>query len=201
MLRRQFLSNALVLLAGVSSSGLVRALSGAGPATANGSLSGHHKAICNELCEMFIPRTDTPGAVDAGVPDFIDEIVSRWYSKREREIFLGGLEELDRRAREEHDVVFLESSAAQRSALLSAFEADASKYVPERKAGLTAADIVGKGTIDEETPFFSKLKELVVLGYYTSEAASSTETVYIPVPGRYSGDALLSESNGRQYTW
>lgn len=201
MLRRQFLTNALVLFAGISSSGLVRALSGEGAATSSGPLSAHHKDMCYELSEMFIPRTDTPGAVDAGVPEFIEEIVSRWYSEREREIFLAGLDKLDYEARETHGSGFSLCSSAHKAELLSKFEADAAQYVPERKGGLTAADIVGKGAIDQETPFFSKLKELVVLGYYTSEAASLNEMVYLPVPGRYSGDALLSESDGRQYTW
>jgi hypothetical protein len=50
-----------------------------------------------------------------------------------------------------------------------------------------------------ELPFYVKLKELTVLGYYTSELAAQSELVYLPVPGRYDGDFLFAEI-GRQWT-
>ena len=45
-----------------------------------------------------------------------------------------------------------------------------------------------------DVPFYLKLKELTVLGYYTSQMAATTELDYQPVPGRYDGDALFDET-------
>ena len=49
-----------------------------------------------------------------------------------------------------------------------------------------------------DVPFYLKLKELTVLGYYTSQVAAGTELDYQPVPGRYDGDARFDDF-GRQW--
>lgn len=50
------------------------------------------------LVDQIIPATDTPGASDVGVPQFIDQMLADWYAPDERDAFLAGLTELDQRA-------------------------------------------------------------------------------------------------------
>ena len=59
--------------------------------------------IVVQAAERIIPRTDTPGATDAGVADFIDVMLADWYGAAERDRFTTGLSELDARARAMHE--------------------------------------------------------------------------------------------------
>ena len=137
---------------------------------------------------LSIPRTDTPGAVDAGVPVFIHQIVVDWYTDAERAIFLEGLAELNSTARRHWSTDFLSLEGAQQAQLLNELEP------PMEGSSPVAMPAGGAGDV----PFFMKLKELTVLGYYTSEAGATSELLYRPVPGAYDGDALFSDS-GRQW--
>jgi Gluconate 2-dehydrogenase subunit 3 len=131
------------------------------------------------IAELIIPTTDTPGAIAAGVPDFIHRIVADWYTHEERSIFLNGLADLDRDSRERFAAEFLALAPSQQLALLD--ELDAARW----------------GGIDGDSPFFAKIKELTILGYYTSEIGSRHELVYRPVPGTYHGHAQL-DAHSRQ---
>ena len=122
-----------------------------------------------ELAELIIPRTETPGAIDAGVPTFIDHIVSDWYTPVERTIFLEGL------------TTIASAGPARRVAALQSLEQQASSYSPP-----PGTSVFGKP--DERSPFFFKLKLLTVLGYYTSEIGATSELAFNPAPGRYDGN-------------
>ena len=41
--------------------------------------------------------------------------------------------------------------------------------------------------------FFEHCRQLVVMGYYTSEIGCKQERVYVPVPGRYDGKYPYAE--------
>lgn len=200
MQRRDFLQIA-VLLGGISASGLVRALTQTADAApvAQRELSEAQRAQIAVLAEQVIPRTDTPGAIDAGVPAFIEQIVTRWYTDTEQRIFMQGLDTLEQQAQQRFGNAYAACSEAQQNLLLAEQEVharDQQRLHPPPQA--SAAD---KPLIDQEAPFFSKLKELVVVGYYTSEVAAQSEMVYLPIPNAYRGEATLADSDGKQYIW
>lgn len=142
---------------------------------------------------MIIPATDTPGAVEAGVPDFIATIVFDWYRPREREAFAAGLRALDAYSRKREGVPFHQASNATRHSALREQERIAGSYraPPAPRFGPTGEDA--------GLPFFHRIRELAVLGYYTSEVGATQELVYLPVPGRYDGAFDFSRL-GRQWT-
>jgi hypothetical protein len=73
-----------------------RVLSGYRPA--NG-LSSAQRSLVDAIADAIIPRTDTPGATDVGVPDWVELIVAEYYNDAERSEFLSGLEAIEKRVR------------------------------------------------------------------------------------------------------
>lgn len=138
-------------------------------------------AMLAQLAELIIPRTETAGAADAGVPAFIDHIVSEWYTPGERAIFVAGLASLDAHCSSHYKRPFISCDEAQRVAALREAERQASAYHPKDNGDVLSSP-------DPASPFFFKLKLLTVLGYYTSEVGTMAELEYNPAPGRYEGD-------------
>lgn len=126
--------------------------------------------------EHILPRTDTPGATDARVADFIDVMLADWYPKPERDRFIAGLADLDARARQAYGRVFVEGDDGQRLALLLVLDGELSAL---RQAG---ARVAGEH-------WFAMLKFSTVWGYYTSRAGMTEELEVQLLPGRYDGDA------------
>jgi len=195
MNRRDLLKNTAILMGGIASSSVVQAML----AGVDGRVkierpifNWDQKKMTQVLAEMIIPRTDTPGAIDAGVPHFIELMVSDWYTETERAIYFEGLLSLDVYCQKHFSKAFLKSDAEQRIAALEQAEKEAGSYkVPANKN-------IAKEVEDENKPFFLKLKELTVLGYYTSEEGAQKELRYDPMPMRYD-DMQLSEI-GRQWS-
>ncbi len=196
MQRRELLKFSLTMLGAAAGASVSRALL-AGEALHNGSANtvfntGQRKAV-ELLSEMIIPTTDTPGAIAAGVPDFIAAIVGDWYKPAERKIFMQGLLALDEYCASNGGKSFAESGEAVRIDALKAQEAAAAEYKGPQPLRLR------KPAEDENAPFFKRLKELVVLGYYTSEVGATQELAYLPMPGYYDGSYDFDKI-GREFT-
>jgi hypothetical protein len=128
--------------------------------------------------ERIIPRTDTPGATDAGVADFIDVMLADWYGAAERSRFTTGLSELDARA---YDLAggsraFAQSTERQQIAVLEALDRE---LQIRRQSGAAGAN----------DHWFAMLKHLTVWGYYTSRPGIVEELRVELIPGRYDGNA------------
>jgi len=142
------------------------------------------------ISELIIPTTDTPGAIAAGVPDFIEAMVADWYTAGEREIFMMGLAQLDKHCLTQYKTVFSHCDAVQQSSALSWSETQSKHY--------RGADLLG--SMGSDAPFFTKIKELTVLGYYTSKIGATQELRYNPMPMAYNGDVNFSDL-GRQWSY
>jgi hypothetical protein len=132
--------------------------------------------IVRDAAERIIPRTDTPGATDVRVADFIDVMLADWYDSSEAARFKAGLAELESRARTLSGRGFTSSSAEQQSRLLETVD---NEYQTARSTNAAA----GNGE------WFGMLKFLTVWGYYTSEAGIARELQVKVSPGYYNGNA------------
>jgi gluconate 2-dehydrogenase gamma chain len=149
-------------------------------------LSSEQGALISQVTEIIIPKTDTPGAKDVGVPGFIDQILKECYKKEDQDTFLKELQAFDDAAEKEFGDPFIELDAEQQTA-----------YV--KKVHDAAVNTEDTGT-PPQRPFILALKELTMLGYFTSEPGATQVLQYNPVPGAYKGCVPVSEA-GNGKTW
>jgi hypothetical protein len=137
-------------------------------------------ALIAEVSDIIIPRTDTPGAKDAGVPQFIDLIAKDCYKKEDQDSFLKGLDEFDKGAKEAYGDAFLDLEPEQQT-----------EYVNKVHSDMIAA--MKDAPRDTARPFMHIMKELTVVGFFTSEPGATQVLQYVPVPGSFKGCIPLSE--------
>ena len=173
------------------------------------TLTPHEHDTVEAIAEIIIPTTDTPGARDAGVGRFVDALFSDYYSPADRKRFLIGLNRVDALAKRTHGRAFTDLPADQQTAMVLEMDRAAfaeqpgtvgqpfrPELVPElRKSDVAAGGGVGASPEDAATPtpstedigrdsFFRMMKELAVVGYYTSEVGQTRELRLTPW-GRY----------------
>ncbi|MBS0334728.1 MAG: gluconate 2-dehydrogenase subunit 3 family protein [Proteobacteria bacterium] len=129
-------------------------------------------------CEAIIPETDTPGAISAGVPQFIDRTIAIWLDPPAAERLKAGIDQLDERARARGAANFASLTGDQKTALLSEIEG-------EQRAADRAKPPVPH--------YWNTLKGLTTTGYFTSQAGATKAARYDPVPGDYHGCVPLKE--------
>jgi hypothetical protein len=115
-----------------------------------------------------------------GAQQFIDAMLADAYTAGERRRFIAGLSDVDMRARSACGTAFLGCGPDQQRALLADLD---------RETFAQPAPPPGSN----EVPFFRTMKELTVVGYYTSEAGATRELHHAPVPGRYDGCVPLTQ--------
>jgi gluconate 2-dehydrogenase gamma chain len=142
--------------------------------------------IVEDLAELIIPETNSPGAVQAEVPAFIEGIVREVYDEPERLAFLRGIDELDARAREKHGRPFFACAPGERAALV--------EPLVQHEASLP------ENTLAEGAPwsFFKAFHESCIEGFCQSRLGATRVLQYDSVPGAYHGCVPL-ESIGRAW--
>jgi len=153
-------------------------------------LTAAQAALVAEVAEIMIPRTDTPGAREAGVAAFIDKMLKDAYPKEDQERFFAGLADFEAQAKREHGRAFLELEPAQRAALVK--QAHDPAIEVERASTLPIAK--------RNRPFILMMKELTLLGYFTSEPGATQVLQYRPVPGAFHACVPLAQA-GKGRTW
>lgn len=132
-----------------------------------------------EVAEIIIPKTDTPGAKDVGVPGFIDTMLNDCYKKEDQDRFLAGLTAFDEEAKKAYGDSFIYCKPEQQVELV--------------KKTHDAAIAKAKENKETKRPFILMTKELTLLGFFTSEPGATQVLQYQAVPGAYHGCVPLSE--------
>lgn len=136
-------------------------------------------SLLEQIADTILPATaDSPGAADTGIGAFMDVFVADCFEPEEQKALREGLPVLDRRCRDQFGNPFQELSSDQQQEFLVALDIEAEAY--QRKL---------RG--DAPSHYFSMIKYLTILGYFTSEPGATQALRYLPVPGRYEGDIPL----------
>jgi gluconate 2-dehydrogenase gamma chain len=180
--RRELLRRAAWLLGGaISAPAALAVLQGCSARQEPGAtaaaprfLTAGELALVAEIAEIMIPKTDTSGARDAGVPAFIDLALSALYPAEDQARYKAGLAEFESAARGAGGP-FLEQDAAARAAFLQ-----------ESLAAALAGD-------RDPAPFVLMTRELALLGYFSSQVGITENMEYVPVPTAFHGCVPLSQ--------
>ncbi|MFN4145830.1 MAG: gluconate 2-dehydrogenase subunit 3 family protein [Runella sp.] len=196
MNRREALSRVALLMGGTLSAPSLLAFGDGAQAptlhTSNFALNEAQRALVAEIAELIIPKTDTPGAKEAGVGPFIEMMLRDCYKTQEQQNFVDGLADVDAKAMKTHNKKFLETTSAQQVSILKMVEKETIEMMKNANVKqVKVGDNVDKEEIDSKklkgTPFWRLMKELTLFGYFTSEQGATKALDYVPIPGRYEG--------------
>lgn len=134
-----------------------------------------HVALLDEVGETVIPKTNTPGAKAVGIGSFMAMMVNECYNEADQQIFMEGINKLKDASRSKFSKTFLECDPAQRTALLTDLDKEQKEYTKNKKK-------------EDPNHYFRMMKELTILGYFTSKEGCTEALRYEPVPGRYDGN-------------
>ncbi len=146
------------------------------------TLNPHQDATVTTIAEIIIPQTNTPGAKGARVNEFIDLILTEWYDAEEKAAFLAGLGDVDTRTRDLFGKDFVDCGEKQQAEILQALDDELTDIRLEPQAGTS-----------RKYQFFFMMKELTLVGYYTSEIGFEQELHREIIPSRHAGCVPLEE--------
>jgi hypothetical protein len=141
-------------------------------------LTAAEYALVSAISERILPRTDTPGAVDVGVPSFIDLAYGEFMTAEERAMLSEGLASVDAASTSAHGRSFTSLAPARQDEVLRT---------------------LARASQDLDRSFFKQIREATVLGYFTSEEVGRNVLHYDPVPGRL--DACVPISDVGNVVW
>ena len=136
---------------------------------------GDQAKLMTAIADVIIPKTNTSGALDAGVPAFVDLLMADVYPRDDQERFSAGFAEFEAATKAGSGKSFLEQDAAQ------------------RKASVQRAIDAALGAEHEDKPFILVARELTLLGFFTSRVGITENMEYVPVPTAYHGCVPLSQ--------
>ena len=131
-------------------------------------------AFLNEIAETIMPATNTPGAKEAKVGEFMTVIVNDCYEAKDQTIFIEGIKKLDEASKKLNSKSFMESTPEQRKALLVTLDKEAKEYQKTAKP-------------EDPKHYFTMFKQLTLSGFFTSEVGATKALRYVAVPGKFVG--------------
>ena len=140
----------------VRASGTPAGADAAAPQVAASLLTPPRARVMAAMAEAIIPATDTPGASEAGVTEFVAALVDGWLDDDDRDRFLAGLDTVDPSARDRFGRDFADCTATQQATLVGDLDADLTRLRDDPDA-------------DETRHFFHDVKRFTLTGYFTSE--------------------------------
>jgi hypothetical protein len=174
MNRREAVQRVALMMGGVLAAPLMAGVMGQITNTGLSVIvSAEQEAFLAEVADIIIPTTDTPGAKAAGVEKFIVRVMRDCYKKEDQDKFYAGLAKLDADSQAKFGKGFTSLDVTQKN------------------------EMVKLSTVNDK-PFFQRMKELTVTGYFTSEIGATKALAYLRIPGKFEGCIPLKSG---QKTW
>ena len=127
-------------------------------------------AYMDEIGEAIIPATDTPGAKAAGIGTFMAMMVKSTYTEEQQKSFINGLNKLRNDFDTANGKDFMVASVEERTSFLN-------------QVNKVAMNPAAEGNEDDK--YILMIKDLTLLGYFTSEVGATQALRYVETPGKY----------------
>lgn len=132
-------------------------------------------AYLDEIAETIIPTTDSPGAKAAKTGEFMTVMVRDSYDEKNQKAFVEGLTKIEEASKKKFSSGFMKITPEQRTTLLKEVDAEMKDYMKSKKKY-------------DGPHYFTLMKQLTMLGYFTSEIGMKQALRYDPVPGKFDGN-------------
>lgn len=177
MNRREALNRVALLIGGTVIGGHLFLEGCTRPATktVEGLFEAPQVDFLGNIADVILPETATPGAKEAGVGAFIPVMVRDCYTEEDQKIFVEGLTKLEEASKKTYNKTFENLSFEERTELIKGIDKETNEYHASKKP-------------EEPKHYFRMIKELTLLGFFTSELGATKALRYNPIPGRFEGD-------------
>ena len=139
-------------------------------------------AFLDEVADTILPPTKSPGAKAAKVGSFMTVMVNDTYEEKDQQTFHAGINLLNEASKKACGKDFMDASTEQRTALLTALDKEAKEYQQTKKK-------------EDQNHYFTMIKQLTLLGYFTSKEGATQALRYIAVPGKYEGNVAYKKGD------
>ncbi len=131
-------------------------------------------AYLNEIADTILPTTATPGAKAANVGQFMTVMVNDCYDEKDQKTFKDGMAKINDESKKDFSKEFMELTPQNRLQVLTRLDKEQKDYTKNKKT-------------EDPAHYFNLMKQLTLLGYFTSEIGATQARRYVPVPGRFEG--------------
>lgn len=131
-------------------------------------------AYLDEIANTILPDTSSPGAKMAKVGQFMTVMLNDCYEEKDQKIFHTGMTTLNDLSKKTYDNSFVKLNDKQKHDLLVSVDEEQKKYSKDKKK-------------EEPAHYFRMMKELTLLGYFTSEIGCTKARRYVETPGKFEG--------------
>jgi len=200
--RREAVLRVTALLGGIALTGGTALITGCRQKKLGEPFTPDEIAYLDEIADTILPTTSTPGAKAAKTGAFMALMVKDTYEPKDDQIFREGMRKLDDASKDKNGAGFMKATPQQRLALLQDLDreqfnmseqrkADAKRksdeFLSERQQSQPAPAATTATKITEQPPkgYFRMMKELALLGYFTSEIGMMQAQRYVESPGRF----------------
>lgn len=150
-----------------------------------GTFSVADVALLDEIADTILPETTTPGAKAAKTGAFMAVMVTDVYTAPSQQAFRDGMQSLDETCRRAHGASFMEATPAHRLTVLEMLDREQTAAMEARVPPPATRAPAPASSNDAPPHYFRMMKELALLGYFTSEIGCTKAMRYIESPGRF----------------
>ena len=146
--------------------------------------------LFNEIAEVILPRTSTPGAKDANVGLMALILANDCYTPRERDTLVKGLQSLNEQTQKNYGSPYLLLSTQQKTEFVTQLDVDAKAYNNKQDIHYLSVTPYDRDSSDDKSlpHYFTLIKQLTLFSFFTSKVGATKVLRFDAIPGKYNGE-------------